>query len=1126
MAQPAAILSVMVEANTGKATSSLRKFDSSLSHSSSSANKAVKTTDRLGKSSRSLGTHLSNVAKYAVGAAAAYIGISEAKDAISTTEDLAKATISLNKNLGLSVKTASEWAAVAKTRGVDSQKLGMAFKTLSSQVDSAAQGSATAQKEFKRLGISQRELGKDSHNVNQLLFDVSDGIHKLGAGTARTTIESKLFGRGWQTIVPVLRDGSKELKNQLGLANKYGATFGGKTLNSVYDLVKAQRELQFAQLGIQIAFTEKVAPALIKVGLGIAKFINEMRTGTGAGGKFASVMRAVGKGLEVLYSIIRRAVIIIAGIVRVVRKVIDAFSGMRASNKTVIASFRGLGQTLGNIASGLASPFIRATKAIIATFKRMGHGIGNVVTGIAHAVGTVATVIRTVVGFIVRAVNKAVGALGDLKDKIPSISLPDISLPSPGDVLGGITGQTGVIVPGTGTGDKVPAMLEPGEVVLNRKAVAAMGGAQRANEINRQVPRFAKGGTVPPIHVGGSGPLAGMTQAGVNTMRGAANRYIKRHRPKGGLGGLNVPTGPIVQMARQMVAQAFGAGQWGPFKALEMQEAGFNPRALNPTSGAAGLAQALPASKYPPGAWPYRGLKSAKLQLQWMMQYISGRYGNPAGAWAHEQSAGWYQRGGIVGRGVNFGGHPSNVDPAVARMIGVLENKFGLSVTSTTDGGHVSGSDHYSGHAVDMAGGSMGAAANWIARTKGFYSQLKQGIHNPGLSINAGRYVDPSFWASEWANHRDHIHLAATAFALNKLGGGKGGGGATGSAAPPPKPPKLTITSKQQGKLDKLKKKLKNMGLPNQTTIDSLTAKAAQFEEFAGYASQFQTDDTAAGQGYWKGQPEVSYLLQELGALLELRNQLIAAYEALAAKREKIAKALADAHKTLKALKAIKNPSKQQSQQKMFLAQRIGLLTQEQTKANTLMGGIIGPDGPLVSVQGSVGDMAQASENMRPSNALARFGGSIFDVAKRIADFGVNDSATDTGTTDTTTSDLLRQLLQESNQRFLTSQAQYAVFQNPIMGAFAKGGTAMSRGMYLVGENGPELATLGPGQRVYSNRDSQQMVGANVEVHNYADGTTGVRVNGQWVDARIAKHNRSAGRKASRSLPGSRQVGP
>lgn len=79
----------------------------------------------------------------------------------------------------------------------------------------------------------------------------------------------------------------------------------------------------------------------------------------------------------------------------------------------------------------------------------------------------------------------------------------------------------GTLVPGVGNGDKVPAMLEPGEVVVNKKAVAAMGGASRVNAINSMIPRFASGGviqqalgpySIPPIaydpnHAGGNSHL-------------------------------------------------------------------------------------------------------------------------------------------------------------------------------------------------------------------------------------------------------------------------------------------------------------------------------------------------------------------------------------------------------------------------------------------------------------------------------------------------------------------------------------------------------------------------------------------------------------------------------------------
>jgi TP901 family phage tail tape measure protein len=235
--------------------------------------------------------------------------------------------------------------------------------------------------------------------------------------------------------------------------------------------------------------------------------------------------------------------------------------------------------------------------------KKMKDGMVQNVTGL---VGT------TVGGidFMVATTNKALKAFG-VEEIAWSTSRHDTG--PTGGGYGNQSRQTGgaiYSVPGYGSGDKVPAMLEPGEVVINRKAVAAMGGANKANRINSMIPRFAKGGAV----------------------------------------------------------------------------------------------------------------------------------GQP-----------------------NFGGHPSDVNPNVAKLIATMQGQFpGLMVTATTDGSHVAGSDHYSGDAVDMANASfpyMDRAAGWVM-SSGIYKSLKQGIHNPNLHVNAGQVVDPSFYSSVWAGHRDHIHLA------------------------------------------------------------------------------------------------------------------------------------------------------------------------------------------------------------------------------------------------------------------------------------------------------------------------------------------------------------------------------
>jgi hypothetical protein len=62
------------------------------------------------------------------------------------------------------------------------------------------------------------------------------------------------------------------------------------------------------------------------------------------------------------------------------------------------------------------------------------------------------------------------------------------------------------------------------------------------------------------------------------------------------------------------------------------------------SSGAYGIAQSLPYTKYPKAGWPpgYGGSADPHAQISWGLAYIKSTYGSPSAAWAHETSAGWY----------------------------------------------------------------------------------------------------------------------------------------------------------------------------------------------------------------------------------------------------------------------------------------------------------------------------------------------------------------------------------------------------------------------------------------------------------------------------------------------------
>lgn len=86
----------------------------------------------------------------------------------------------------------------------------------------------------------------------------------------------------------------------------------------------------------------------------------------------------------------------------------------------------------------------------------------------------------------------------------------------------------------------------------------------------------------------------------------------------------------------------WGDDQYGCLVSLWTQESGWRANALNSSSLAYGIPQALPASKMSAAGADW--LTNADTQINWGLAYIKGRYGSPCGAWNHEMGVNphWY----------------------------------------------------------------------------------------------------------------------------------------------------------------------------------------------------------------------------------------------------------------------------------------------------------------------------------------------------------------------------------------------------------------------------------------------------------------------------------------------------
>ncbi|MEU2771924.1 transglycosylase SLT domain-containing protein [Streptomyces sp. NPDC007162] len=92
----------------------------------------------------------------------------------------------------------------------------------------------------------------------------------------------------------------------------------------------------------------------------------------------------------------------------------------------------------------------------------------------------------------------------------------------------------------------------------------------------------------------------------------------------------------IQAMAQSMVA----SGQFQCFSNIVDHESSWNYQAVNASSGAYGLFQALPGSKMSSVGADWQ--TNPATQIKWGLNYMNSRYGSPCDAWSFWQANHWY----------------------------------------------------------------------------------------------------------------------------------------------------------------------------------------------------------------------------------------------------------------------------------------------------------------------------------------------------------------------------------------------------------------------------------------------------------------------------------------------------
>lgn len=143
----------------------------------------------------------------------------------------------------------------------------------------------------------------------------------------------------------------------------------------------------------------------------------------------------------------------------------------------------------------------------------------------------------------------------------------------------------------------------------------------------------------------GNSPWANLVKGAAEKLKEAAiDKVTSANSAQAGSSGFTAAGGGSNRsIGRTMMLQRWGSGQWPSLNSLWTRESGWRTTARNPSSGAYGIPQSLPASKMASAGSDWRS--NPRTQIKWGLGYIASRYGSPAAAWRHSQRTGWYGNG-------------------------------------------------------------------------------------------------------------------------------------------------------------------------------------------------------------------------------------------------------------------------------------------------------------------------------------------------------------------------------------------------------------------------------------------------------------------------------------------------
>lgn len=228
--------------NTDDAEKGISKTDKKASGFATTLGNGIKTAAKWG---------IAIAAGAAAGAAALY---KMATGAAETTDHIDK----MSQKIGISRQAYQELDFITSQSGASVDNLKAGMKTLTNQMQSAADGSKTAISAFDELGLSWEDGTGKLKNQETMMWEAFSALQNMDDQTKKAALATDLFGKAGTDLMPMLNGASgsieemKQKAHDLGLVLSDESIDAGVKLTDTIDQVKRSFSAIVTQVGVSV----------------------------------------------------------------------------------------------------------------------------------------------------------------------------------------------------------------------------------------------------------------------------------------------------------------------------------------------------------------------------------------------------------------------------------------------------------------------------------------------------------------------------------------------------------------------------------------------------------------------------------------------------------------------------------------------------------------------------------------------------------------------------------------------------------------------------------------------------------------------------------------------------------